>query len=254
MEGGVQAVRRSLEIVRTVAQIQRSGAGLTRIAKAAGLTVPTAYRLLRTLTDERLLAFNASDRTYHIGPLAFELGLAAFPETLPHVRWQGTVEAVARRTRLTSYLMARSENEAVCMLCAQGATAIRAMPMEVGQRIPLGIGAGGLAILASLDDDDIRAIVRLHGTRYHLFPAGKRSEAEVMERVAKTREDGFSISSGTVADGVTGVGVMVPKGLSASASAITVSAVADAFSPREAKAIASVIFDALAVKATDPMV
>lgn len=251
MRGGVQAVRRSLEIVRTVAQIQRSGGGLTRIAKAAGLTVPTAYRLLRTLTDERLLTFDPSDRTYRVGPLAFELGLAAFPETLPHTQWQGTVGAVARRTRLTSYLMARSESEAVCMYCAQGATAIRAMPMEVGQRIPLGIGAGGLAILASLDDDEVRTIVALHKTRYRLFPAGARDEREILERVAKTREDGFSLSTGTVANGVTGVGVMVPKGMAASASAITVSAVADAFSSREAKAIAAIMFDVLATQPTN---
>jgi DNA-binding IclR family transcriptional regulator len=251
MKGGVQAVHRSLVIVRTVAQIQRSGAGLTRIAKAAGLTVPTAYRLLRTLTGERLLTFDPSDRTYRVGPLAFELGLAAFPETPPHVRWQGAVEAVARRTRLTSYLMARSDSEAVCMLCVQGATAIRAMPMEVGQRIPLGIGAGGLAILASLDDDEIRAIVRLHETRYRLFPVGARDEAEVMDRVAQTRADGFSVSTGTVADGVTGVGVMVPKGMSASALAITVSAVAHAFSSREAKVIASTVLDVLAAQAAN---
>ena len=198
-----------------------------------------------------MLTFDASDRTYRVGPLAFELGLAAFPETLSHVRWQGAVEAVARRTRLTSYLMVRSESEAVCLLCTQGATAIRAMPMEVGQRIPLGIGAGGLVILAALDDDEIRAIVRLHEMRYRLFPVGMRGEAEVMARVAQTREDGFSVSTGTVADGVTGVGVMVPRGMSASPSAITVSAVADSFSAHEARRIASTIFDILADPASN---
>jgi DNA-binding IclR family transcriptional regulator len=125
------------------------------------------------------------------------------------------------------------------------------MPMEVGQRIPLGMGAGGLAILASLDDDEVRAIVRLHKTRYRLSPAGIRDEAEVMERVLKAREDGFSISTGTVAEGVTGVGVMVPKGISASPTAITVSAVAEAFSPREAKTIASIMLDVLATQATN---
>lgn len=43
--------------------------------------------------------------------------------------------------------MVRSDRDAICRLCVLGNMIIRAMPMEVGQRLPLGIGAGSLAIL-----------------------------------------------------------------------------------------------------------
>ncbi len=238
---GVQSVRRSLEIVRTVAQMQRSGASLTRIASGTSLSVPTTYRLLRTLTDERLIVFNDSARTYQIGPLAFELGLATYPELRVQANWAHVIADVARRTRLTSCFMARSDNEAVCLDCAQGAAAIRAMPMEIGQRVPLGIGAGSLAILASLGDDEVRAIVSLHLGRYGLFPGGDQDEATILQRVRQTRRAGFSISSGTVAKGVIGIGVLIPKGRASAVSAITVSAVASVFDPREAKSIAASI-------------
>lgn len=239
--GGAQAIRRAMEVVRTVGQIQRAGASLRRVASATGLSTPTAYRILRSLTEERLLIFNDQERCYHIGPLAFELGLAALPDVRVHTPWQDAVGEVARRTRLTSYLIARSDDEAVCLFCAQGSTAIRAMPMEVGQRVPLGIGAGSMAILASLPDDEVQRILHAHEDRFAVFPGGKQPLDQILLRVSETRARGYSLSSGTVATGVIGLGVLVPADRGAFKGAITVSAVAETFDPAEASSLAATI-------------
>lgn len=244
--GGAQAVRRAIEVVRTVAQIQRSGATLAKVIRATGLSSPTAYRLLRSLTEERLLTFNAQERCYYIGPLAFELGLAALPEVRVEESWQAVVAAVAQRTRLTSYLIARANDEAVCLFCVQGSTTIRAMPMEVGQRVPLGFGAGSLAILASLEDDEVERVICALRSRYDVFPGGVKNLDQIRLRVAETRKRGFSISTGTVAPGVIGLGVLVPVSESLPRFAITVSAVAEGFEVTEARRLASVIAKAIA--------
>lgn len=234
-----------MEVVRTVAQLQRSGATLSRVTKATGLSTPTAYRLLRSLTEERLLTFGADDRCYYIGPLAYELGLAALPEVRVDSGLRHAVAEVAKRTRLTSYLIARSNDEAVCLFCVQGTTAIRAMPMEVGQRVPLGFGAGSLAILSSLDDEEVERIITAHQDRYDVFPGGKQDLDRIRQRVAETRVRGYSISSGTVASGVTGIGVRAPADRSLTKIAVTVSAVASTFGAAEAKALASLIASAI---------
>jgi DNA-binding IclR family transcriptional regulator len=231
---GAQAIRRALDVARTVAQIQRSGANLSRIAKATGLSVPTAHRILRSLTEERLLTFDPADRCYRLGLLAFELGLAAPPEARVEASWRGAIEAVAARTRLTSYLIAQSDDEAVCLFCAQGSATIRAMPMEVGQRVPLGLGAGSLAILASLDDGEVERIVTGHKDRYALFAGGPQQPDAILRRVAETRGRGYAISAGTVASGVTGIGLLVASGSTMTRLAVTVSAVASAFGEKEA--------------------
>jgi DNA-binding IclR family transcriptional regulator len=238
---GAQSIRRAMDVIRSVAQFQRSGATLSRISQAVGLNQSTAFRILRSLVEERMLYFEETDRTYHLGLLAFELGLATQGRSQVQDYWRGAVENIARRVRLTTYLMARSDNEAVCLLCVQGATMIRAMPMEVGQRLPLGVGAGSMAILASLADDEIGQVLEAQGSRRDMFPGGKIDRATLDARVAKARLDGFAVSSGTVATGLAGIGVAVQPKRGLLQLAISVSAVTDAFDPAEARQFAGII-------------
>ena len=242
---GVQAIRRALELARQVAQLQRSGATLARISKATGLNRSTAFRILRSLTDERLLHFRQSDRTYHVGPLAFELGLAGGAYADLREQWRDTIAAIAATTGFTSYLMARSGDEAVCLLCIQGSAAVRAMPIDVGQRVPLGIGAGGLVMLAALDDDEIRRIAHSHQERLDMFPSRRLSVEQIEARVRATRQRGYSVSAGTVANGVAGIGVLVPGLPPHLQLAATVSMVTDQISDEEAKSVSRVLFNSL---------
>lgn len=245
--GGAQAIRRAIEIVRLVAHIQRSGASLSLIARAAGLTTSTTFRILRSLAEERLLRYEEADRCYYVGPLAFELGLAASAEATAQVQmsWRDTVDRVARETRFTTYLMARSDKDAVCLLCSQGSTALRAMPVEVGQRLPLGVGAGSLAILATLDDAEVRRITGGQESKLGFYPGGGAKAQAILKRVDLTREQGFSVSSGTIAPGVIGVGVAIPSQQGLIQLALSVSAVASALDAREAKKIAATISAAI---------
>lgn len=238
---GAQAIRRAMDVIRSVAQFQRSGATLSRIAQAASLNQSTAFRILRSLVEERMLYFDEADRTYHLGLLAFELGLATQGRSQVQDYWRGAVEHIARRFRLTTYLMARSDSEAVCLLCVQGATMIRAMPLEVGQRLPLGVGAGSMAMLAALGDDDIDLVLASQEARWKLFPGGKIDREVINARIAQTRRDGFAISSGSVAAGLAGIGVAVQPRQGLLQLAISVSAVTDAFDPAEARQIAGII-------------
>jgi DNA-binding IclR family transcriptional regulator len=230
-----------MDVVRAVAQFQRSGASLSRIAQATGLNPSTAFRILRSLTEERMLRYDEVDRHYYLGLLAFELGLVTQGQSQIQNQWRETIENISRRTRLTSYLMARSDREAVCLLCIQGTMVIRAMPMDVGQRLPLGIGAGSLAILATLEDDEIERILSSLGRRLDLFPRGREEAKRIVERVAETRVNGFSVSAGSVAKGLVGVGVAIQPSEGLLQLAISVSAVTDSIDLIEARQIAGII-------------
>jgi DNA-binding IclR family transcriptional regulator len=241
-----------MDVVRAVAQFQRTGGTLSRIANAAGLTTSTTHRILRALTEERLLRYDEPSRCYFLGLLAFELGLATQAESQVQPYWRETIEYLARQTCLTTYLMARSDCEAVCLLCAQGSTLIRAMPIEVGQRLPLGIGAGSLAILATLEDEEIAHVLASNASRLQMFPRqGAQAEA-IMERVQTARNEGYVISSGTVANGLVGVGMPVLPRKGLLQLAISVSAVADVMNAAEAKQIASLIDAAIKRRLSQP--
>lgn len=243
--GGAQSIRRAIDVIRAVAQFQRSGANLSRVAQATGLNASTTFRILRTLTEERMLRYDDRERHYYLGLLAFEIGLVTQGQSQVQQHWRSTVENISRRTRLTTYLMARSDREAVCLLCVQGNMVIRAMPMDVGQRLPLGIGAGSLAILSTLEDDEIARILDTLASRLDLFPRGRQEAERIIERITETRANGFSLSAGTVADGVAGVGVAIQPSDGLLQLAISVSAVTDSIDPVEARQIATIIQNAV---------
>ncbi len=242
---GAQAIRRAMDVVRAVAQFQRSGATLSRIAHATGLSTSTAHRILRSLTEERMLRHDEPTRSYRLGLLAFEIGLATQAESQVQPYWREAIEDIARKTRLTTYLMARSDCEAVCLLCEQGTMRIRAMPVEVGQRLPLGIGAGSLAILATIPEDEVSEVLAANEQRFRMFPGSAAQAPVILERVAQSREAGFAVSSGSVADGLVGVGVPVLPRRGLLQLAISVSAVADVLDTDEARQIAGVIAAAI---------
>lgn len=242
---GAQAIRRALDVVRAVARLQRIEASLAKVAQATGLNQSTAFRILRSLTEERMLYYDESRRTYHLGVLAFELGLATSGRSQVQKVMLPAVEEVARRTRLTTYLMARSDTEAVCLLCVEGAAAIRAKPIELGQRLPLGIGAGSTAILSTCDDEEIDAILAEQAGNFRLYPKGEGVADFIRQRVRQARASGYAVTSGSVALGVSGVGVPILPRKGLLQLAISVSAVTDSIDENEARRFAQMMQEAV---------
>lgn len=243
--GGAQAIRRAIDVVRAVGQLRTLGASLSRVAQSTGLATSTTFRILRTLTEERLLRYDETQRLYYIGPLAFELGLAASSGAQVQAQWRDRIETIARQTRFTTYLMAQSGAEAVCLLCVQGSTAIRAMPIEIGHRLPLGIGAGSLAILSTLDDEEVRTIVESHKARLDAFPGGRRQKERIYEGVKLARTRGYSLTDGSTVAGLVGVGVPILPRRGMTRLAISISAAASDLPAPEARQVAQTISAAI---------
>jgi len=207
---GTQVLARSVDVLRIVAQIQRMGATLAAITHASGLNRTTAFRIVHFLAQERLLQYDAESGYYSIGPLAFELGLAARGQTDLIERWQPRVNEISKLTGMTCYLTVRSDAEAVCISTAEGSSILRAVPLLVGQRLPLGVGAGSLALLSSLEDDEVRSIMELNRSRLGLLGDGHLTSEILWKRIELARERGYAVSQNSVANGVIGIGRTIP--------------------------------------------
>jgi DNA-binding IclR family transcriptional regulator len=242
---GAQAVRRAVEILRIVAQAQGSGATLARIARLSGLSRSTAFRLLRSLVGERLLEFDPGARAYCIGPLARELGLAARGQEELEGRWRQQLEQVRSATRMSTYVVARSDLDVVCLAMREALTAVRAVPMQVGQRLPLGVGAGSLALLASLEDAEIASVIAANQNKHGLYAEGRLTAEEMWKRVEATRENGYACSCDTVVGGVLGVGMVLPDTQGPTRMAISVSTPATGVSAADIERLAAVLSDAI---------
>ena len=238
---GAQAIGRAADILRIVAALQRAGAPLAAISRVSGLSRSTAFRILRALVEQGLLDFDPARRGYALGPLAFELGLAAPGHGEVIATWRGPIEAISRATGLTTYLVARSGDDIVCLATAQGSSIIRAVPLLVGQRLPLGIGAGSLAILASLSDAEIEALLAANADKIAHIGRGRVTAALLHARIAQARHDGYAFSRDSVAPGVLGVGIKVTRPTDPTALSVSVSIAASDLDSDEQARLAGLI-------------
>jgi len=231
---GMQVLGRAARMLRSVAQSGAHGAALAEIARNHGLARTTAHRILRCLADEGLLEQGEDDRLYRVGRLLHELGMAPGTSAAEIAHWRPVIEAVAQRTGVTAYLMRRSGIEAVCLVKVDGSGVIRFVPVEVGQRRLLGLGAGATALLAALPAGETGELIRTiaPGLRGHprVSPQSLRAAVDLV------RKTGFAMSQGTVAEHGFGLGLVVPAeghpphlslAIAAHASSVTESAVSD---------------------------
>lgn len=169
----------------------------------ASLDKSTAHRLLQRLVHERMLARDPM-RGYRLGPLLYELGLGALPESNLREISQTALYELAHATGDMVFLVRRSGFETVCLNRIAGNYPIQTMTRTVGDRHPLGVGAGGLAILASLNDSDMTTAVKAVAPRLYGY---QMSESMLLDAVAATRaRGGFAVDEGAAALDVTAIG------------------------------------------------
>lgn len=158
MVGGTQVLRRVSEILRFVAVHNQEGARLSDIASALQLELPTAHRLLQGLVAERMLVRNP-DKGYVLGPDLWELGIVGGGHFGLLDFFRASIAKIVDATGDTVVLTVRSGNYGVCIERRSGAFPIQANTVGPGGRRPLAAGAGGLAMLSALPEDERERIV-----------------------------------------------------------------------------------------------
>lgn len=140
--------------------------------------------------DEGLVERDSRTRKYFLGPLLFELGL------------------LAEATQDTIYLSERSGLEAVCTNRALGEYPIKALPLDIGIRRPLGVGAGGLAMLCTMPEAEAEDVIQANGHRYEKF--GSFDVDFLREAIAAGRRQGYSFIDSVVTPGTAAMGMAFP--------------------------------------------
>ncbi|HHG5368161.1 TPA: IclR family transcriptional regulator [Pseudomonas aeruginosa] len=203
---GTQSVGRALEVLRLISNQNRDGMRLSEVAERCELSKPTAHRLLRELTSSGLVILGAGHR-YHLGQFAYELGLVASARF--HVRdvCAPHLERIAHDTGDTVFLVMRSGFDSFCLARYTGDYPIKVFSVEVGNRQPLGVGAGGLALLSYLPESVRREALDYNDARLKTYNGLSSDALESLIRT--TREHGYSEIANFAVPGVSGVGVPV---------------------------------------------
>ena len=74
---GSQSISRAIRAMKHIARHTPNGMRLVDIAEEMNLERPTAHRVLKALVQEGMLVQLPGSKRYTLGPVMFELGLAA---------------------------------------------------------------------------------------------------------------------------------------------------------------------------------
>lgn len=216
---GAQTLRRGLSILKLLARHQPEGLRIGEIGRRLGLSKATAVRLTHTLADERFVVHDAASRCYRLGPESFVVGLAAEPSYALQRQATPMLRALALETGDWVFFSVQQGFEVICLSRESGHGPIPSDALRLGDRHPLGVGAGGLAILAALPDEEVEHALQVNGDHINeQYP--KSPVARIRQLVAETRERGYTIIPGIVVPGFWALGVALLQGDGRPAGAI----------------------------------
>ncbi|MBR0652002.1 helix-turn-helix domain-containing protein [Roseomonas terrae] len=208
----VQSIGRAVDLLRLIATRGARGARISDLVAWSGLPAPTAHRILKSLQAEGLVTHTAAHE-YRIGPLAYELGLAAASRPHPADICAPVLEDLAQRTGHPTHLLIPSGLEMVCIQRAvpssyqvrpSASEAMRRRGNQastlrwvggVGVRRPIGVAAGGQVILSEMPDAEMEQVLKANADAYRRYFTGPD---EVRVAVQRTRHMGYAVTaSGT---------------------------------------------------------
>ncbi|WP_454691431.1 IclR family transcriptional regulator [Achromobacter aloeverae] len=237
VEGG--SLKRGVLLLKILASAGMRGLALTEIATRAALPHPSAHRVLRQLVQEGLADHHAETRRYRLGPLAFELGVASSMMYDIRDLCEPAMAALAQQTEDTIYLVVRSGFDAVCMHCREGSFPIKTLVLDVGSRRPLGIGAGGLAILSAVPLEEQAHIIE------RIAPSLDRYRNLTVEDLAaacaQAREARLAVIRNRLNLGVSAVGLPLRNAAGQPVAALSVAAMSQRVTARRIPMLADLL-------------
>lgn len=152
IEGGgqksVPAVQNAVTIMRLLASSGQS-LGATQIARETGMNVSSAFNILRTLTQERLLSFDSDSKTYRIGMGLMEFAAPLLPAN-PADLIRPAIDAIAREHRVAIAIWHIAANARIVLIDRVSAPNIVQAAIAPNTRMPAFSGAIGRLYAAAL--------------------------------------------------------------------------------------------------------
>lgn len=220
----VQSISRASAAIDAVCKRAVGGARLVHVATDCKLTKATAHRILKSLVEVGLVDQDVDTGLYFPG-----IKLVAISSTASNRFGLAKQSAdgrsrIAERTGDTVFLTLRVRNESVCVARTEGSFPIKTLTLNVGDRRPLGIGAGPLAILSFLDDDVIATTIENSAPAYEPFGV---KPAQVLAGVKRARAHGYSLDDEDILPGITGIGVPICGGRDDVVASLSVAAISE---------------------------
>jgi DNA-binding IclR family transcriptional regulator len=206
-------------------------ARLTDIATYCGMEKSTAMRVLDALMREEMVVRDPLSKRYTFGPEIARIGSYGQERFDWRLAGRASMVRLAGEFEDTVILSVLSGVETVCVDVQMGSYPIQANYQQLGSRRTLGVGSGGIALLAAMSDAEREAALSQIPPRLASFP---RISAELLsERIDAARRDGHAMLIDVVVDRIGGTAVAVMDRDGRPVAALSIVALSERVTARE---------------------
>lgn len=197
---------RAVGIVELLAEARGVPQSLAEISRALGAAKSSVSNVCSVLEEARLIHRN--DAGYLLGRRTVEFG-GAYLSTFDQVRefYRVTADSEVLKNELVQIAVLEG-TDALYLARHEGRAPLR-LTASIGDKLPASISAVGVALLADLPPDEVDALyadVELP----RLTERSTSTLAALQEKLAATRERGYSIDRGEVFPNAIGIALTVP--------------------------------------------
>lgn len=237
--GQVQSLTRALGVLRVIAAAP-DGLILRDVARAAGLPVSTAHRLLTTLESERFVRANTDTGVWTIGAEAFAVGQGFVRARDVAALARPRLRALTGRWGETASLYLEAEAGLICAAQVESRQMVRAVT-RVGGLVSMHCTAAGKAWLAAMDEPAFSDL------RYERRTARTLTTAAALRAaVEATRAQGWALDDEELVEGVRCVAAAVLDDEGRPLAALSVSGPVSRITTAAAAALGSAVAAAAA--------
>jgi DNA-binding IclR family transcriptional regulator len=227
-EGENRNIGRIVTVLNVLAGAAARGMRLIDVAEATGMGKSTTHRILTGMAAGALVEQDLESGRYFVGLKMLAFANAARDRFAFSRLAEPALERLAQQTQDTVFLVARSGDESVCLDCRAGSFPIKVLTLNIGDRRPLGIGAGSMAMLAGLPDDEVERILASQAdVRAHY----QIDDIHLRSMLAATRRDSYAYNNIHVlpglesAPGMAGIGVPLRRADGRPVAALLITAI-----------------------------
>ncbi|TAJ33629.1 MAG: IclR family transcriptional regulator [Reyranella sp.] len=186
----VKSVVKVLDILEHLGSV-RGAVALSDLARATGVNVSTAFRLLQTLMSRGYVEQDRNNRGYMMGPRMFQMGTAYLQGSDLADIGRPHLEALRDAVGETAYLVTFSQGEIIQLCKADGKQAVSAAIRSM-VREPAYCTATGKVLLSALAEPEFEKYVE--SVEMEAFtPQTITSKAALRREIAEVRAKGFAV-------------------------------------------------------------
>lgn len=211
-ETGTRAVKRAVDLLRAVARADET-CTVTELARQTNLSKATAHRILKTLTAENFVDFDAETGRYAPGKDLINVILSGGRSNVVNALYElerishAFIRDLSSDSRETSVVVIRRGDFRINLTVELGSHELISMP-KVGAQHPIHLGGPGKVVLAEFTEPQLEAYAArvAHGTHSLALTPSLRNE------LMQIRSAGYATSSGEAVAGQASIAAPIRHG------------------------------------------